>query len=1141
MATCRDKSKCLWLVGVVSFAEVLAPAILWRRLLEFFGNRYLDRENAMSGERRWFLSVAIGCISLGSATCAFAQITPDSTLSNNSSVKLERNTRTIEGGTRAGGNLFHSFESFSVPTGSVAYFNNAQDIQNIISRVTGGSVSNIDGLIRANGTANLFLINPSGIIFGPNVALNIGGSFLATTASSMRFQDGIHLSATVPTPLLTVSVPIGLGFTGVPGDIRMHSSYLFAGDIDNFQDFVLVGGNVALNRTDLIAPSRRVELGGVSGGTVGLNVNGNNLSLSFPVTVTREDISIRNDSELNVVGAGGGNITIHARNLDVLDSILLAGINLSFTASTPFFGDITLDTTEQNRIGQNSLVTNAIFRGSTGNSGNINIKAKSLLLEDRARVGNFVFGSGNAGNVFVQASDLIWLGRNTIISNSIAEAAQGKAGEINIQTSELSLTDDAQIGSITYGRGNGGRITIQADSVSLSGKLTAILSSVDSNSVGQGGEIRIQARSLSLTDNAGISGSTSGRGNAASISISARDSISLFNGNITSRVGLSGVGVGGDIDITTGSLLLTQSTIANDAEGVGNAGNITIQADSITLTDDSALSATTYGQGKAGDISVQADNTISFSNSNIFTVVYDTATGRGGNINLLARSISLDESRISSNSFGNGNSGNIFVQARDAIALTNNSAFVTGVAFPAIGDGGDIKVQSKSLSLTNGSQLFAATFGMGKAGNIELFVSDSVNLSGVSTTTGFSSGLLTNTESGAIGQGGDIKVTTGTLQVSEGAVLSALTRSDFKGGSITVDTKTVDVTSGGQILTTAFKRGNAGNLIVNATDRITLLGSDASFFSRLLQFGQVDSVSSASGLFANTELGSTGNGGTIFIDPQTITIRNGAKIAVDSQGTGVGGNIQIQAGTLNLDNQALISAGTASNTGGNITLQLQKLLSLRRNSSISTNAGTAQKDGNGGNITINVPFMITVPKENSDISANAFIGRGGNVDITANGIFGIVPQKFPTEKSDITASSELGVSGEVNINTPDTDPSRGLVQLPSNLVDASQQIAQGCTPRGEQTASRFIATGRGGLPLSPNEPLRGRTAIAGWVDLPQQATQGVTDQLSPASVTKSTHQIVEAQGWIVDANGGVILVAQSPQSSSIPSVMSCNQ
>lgn len=153
-----------------------------------------------------------------------AQIVRDATLPVNSVVTPLGNSITITGGTVKGGNLLHSFKEFSVFPGSTAHFDNAPVIQNIFTRVTAGSVSNIDGLIKANGAANLFLINPSGIIFGPNARLDIGGSFLASTASAVKFADGTEFSATAlqTAPLLTVSVPVGLQFGQMPGRIAVR-------------------------------------------------------------------------------------------------------------------------------------------------------------------------------------------------------------------------------------------------------------------------------------------------------------------------------------------------------------------------------------------------------------------------------------------------------------------------------------------------------------------------------------------------------------------------------------------------------------------------------------------------------------------------------------------------------------------------------------------------------------------------------------------------------------------------------------------------------------------------------------------------------------------------------------------------------
>ena len=423
----------------------------------------------------WFLGIAICGSSIGSTNCAFADIIPDGTLPKNSSVKLEGNNSIIEGGTQAGGNLFHSFREFSVPPNGAALFNNAANIQNIISRVTGGSVSKIDGLIYANGTANLFLINPSGIIFGRNAALDIGGSFLGTTATSMRFQDGTRLLTTTDRiPLLTVSVPIGLGFTGVPRDIQMQSSYLSVGVTDYFRDFALVGGNISLNNTSLITPGNQVELAGLAGsGTVGLSVNGNILSLNVPENLARADVSLQNSTSIKVIAGDGGSIDINAHNLDIMgESQLLAGIESGRGTVNSQAGDITLDATGEIKV-IGSSVLNAVL--SQGNGGNLTINTQQLLVGDAAQVGTPTFSTGNSGNLTVTADSIQLIGTFADSRSSSGlftinqPGSTGDAGDLTINTQQLLVQDGARIGASTYGAGKGGNLTVTAESVQLIG------------------------------------------------------------------------------------------------------------------------------------------------------------------------------------------------------------------------------------------------------------------------------------------------------------------------------------------------------------------------------------------------------------------------------------------------------------------------------------------------------------------------------------------------------------------------------------------------------------------------------------------------------------------------------------------------
>ncbi len=263
----------------------------------------------------WVVVLGLAGALNASANVQAQQVVPDTSLPVNSAVTVNGNNFTINGGTQAGGNLFHSFSQFSVPTNGSAFFNNAQTIQNIISRVTGSSVSNIDGILRANGTANLFLLNPNGIVFGPNASLNVGGSFVATTANAIQFGNAGFFSASNPNnpALLTVN-PDALFFNQIAAASNPNISTTATNlSVRDGQGLFLVGGNINIDSGRLNAFGGRVELGGLAEvGTVGLNPIGNDLSLSFPDAVKRGNVSLTNGAVVDVSGGNGGNIAINA-------------------------------------------------------------------------------------------------------------------------------------------------------------------------------------------------------------------------------------------------------------------------------------------------------------------------------------------------------------------------------------------------------------------------------------------------------------------------------------------------------------------------------------------------------------------------------------------------------------------------------------------------------------------------------------------------------------------------------------------------------------------------------------------------------------------------------------------------------------
>ncbi|WP_292871147.1 S-layer family protein [Nostoc sp. LPT] len=944
------------------------------------------------------------------------------------------------------------------------------------SRVTGGSASKIDGLIRTLGTANLFLINPNGIIFGQGARLDVKGSFVASTANALQFGNIGFFSATaknIPSPLLTIN-PSALLFNQINqnGDIQNNSVALAGKDPAGFNTFglqvpdgkslLLVGGNVSMDGGRLNAYGGQVELGGLAEpGSVALGVDGDNLSLKFPDNVTRADISFTNSAGVFVEAAGGGDIAVNARNLEILGgSVLSAGIGQGLGTPETVAGDITLNATGEIKVAGESRVRNLVRFGSQGNGGNITIDSGSFSLRDRAQLQALTRGLGNAGNMTVRATDAVSLADNAYIFSTVEAGGVGKGGNINISAATLSLIDGAQLLTITRGasatapagRGDAGNVNINVTGKidiagEKNGSVSAIGSFVDTGTVGNGGNITIDSGSFSLRDRAQLAASTSGQGNAGNVTVQTLDAVSLEYAGILTTVETGGVGKGGNIDIFAATLSLIDG---------GQLATITRRA-SATVPP---------GQGDAGNVNVNVTGAVNIAGqkngfiSGIGSFVETGTVGNGGNITIDSGSFSLrDRAQLQALTRGLGNAGNMTVRATDAVSLADNAYIFSTVEAGGVGKGGNINISAATLSLIDGAQLLTITrgasatapAGRGDAGNVNINVTGKIDIAG--EKNGFFSEIGSFVDTGTVGNGGNITIDSGSFSLRDGAFLS----------------------------TSTSGQGNAGTIKLNTTDFFTISGSSSNFIT---------------GLLVNSQ-STTGTAGDIIVTSPRVT----------------------------LDNSGTLQAQSASGNGGDINLHTDLLL-LRRGASISTTAGTAQAGGNGGNINIDARsgFILAVPSENSDITANAFTGSGGRVDIKTLGIYGIEFRESPTVLSDITASSEFGTQGTVELNTPEINPNSGLVELPTIPVDT--KVAQGCySPTYAQ--NRFVIAGRGGLPPNPKDILTPDTPQIDWVSLKPSNNTRSLPPVTNKTTTSIPKPIVEATGATLNAFGQIVLSANS--------------
>ncbi|MEQ9482489.1 two-partner secretion domain-containing protein [Coleofasciculus sp. F4-SAH-05] len=1227
------------------------------------------------------------CIGYGGAIALFlfipcnpvlAQITPDSTLGAEGSsilpdgVVIDGVTADlIQDGASRGSALFHSFLEFNINQGQRVYFANPDGIEAIFSRVTGTDPSDILGTLGVNGAADLFLINPNGILFGENAQLDIRGSFIGSTANGVVFENGTIFSATNPEapPLLTINVPLGLQYGNQNSAAITNSGSLQVG-----KNLTLVGGTIT-SLGQLAAPAGHLEIAAVNGDAIvrdglaqsAVLLANNNLILEESQLVTAGDLIllagdtvwVRDSVENPFIAHAGGNLYIQGNQ-----SIDILALN---HPGTPFQSG-----------GALSLVSDGVISGdahfaSGGQFAILNLAGEpgnfiSLYDPIISSEGDVVLGDYTGVSLKVEARGSIATGNIRITGEDTTLKSEDYPNDPDVDTlinspalilragvDELKhppttlipvYWDDFE-GDIPDVWSNtskditpkGNRIflgqfsqheaaTLTLNSLPPHNQATVsfelfIINSWDGNSTTFGPDIwELSVEGGQTVINTTFSNQDFPRGNQPGYPQTQSHPDEYNPANIINNPARQGAiedknSLGYEFLFqedtettpmdsvyhfirrfthTDNSLELNFSASLteeyyDESWGLDNV-RVSVQPIVTSSTEESPGTITAENLSTpGGPIILDASSNITINgliktNGGTITLesggVIDTTAGkldsfsfnRGGAISLTANN-DIKAGEISASSYGI--SGNIDLTSQTGTIAVDGTHIIRSDAFGSIEDlgdtsskqSGDINITARSLSLTNGARVLTGTLTNGVGGNLTVITSESVELSGTSPDGQILTALSTSNAGNQPAR--NLTIETKRLVVRDGAVIGASTAGPGQGGNLTVNafesvelmgtapdgfpsglstdtigtgdagnltinTRRLVIRDGAVVSSSTFREGQGGNLTVNASESIELTGISPDGF--------------ASGLYAQAF--GDGDAGNLTINhTQNLNIRDGAKITVatgtaadsrvpnvpsfdagddialptfESDATGNAGNAEITADFIRLNNQAAIIAETDSSEGGNITLNVNDILLLRHNSSISTTAGTAQAGGNGGNIRINSPFVVGLPWENSDITANAFFGNGGRVDITANKIYGLEFRPRLTPLSDITASSEFGEQGVVELNTLEIDPDTGLLQLPPPA--SPPEFVNFCQGRSDQTPSHFIISGRGGVPPTISQ-VTGTYNV--WEDLRPLTPSSDNSPAKIEPVTqRSSTPIIEAQGWITLPDGTIVLTAKAP-------------
>jgi len=1101
------------------------------------------------------------------------QYSPNTSL-NGGNIQINGNIDTSNLSGNAGKIILDSLGNIDI-IGSQIRANSSTSSSGNISLISGGIISVLDGSnvkseSNDNKSGNLV---PLGNINLNATSIIVDNSEISATTNDSEAGD-IILNASNEVKIGNNSkVASGAIGTGEAGFLKIITDKLSISDNSlltvSSQDteqpgFILIQAeDVTLsNKAEIFATT-------VSG-------DGGNIELENLKILQLTDGSLISASTTN---GTSGNVSINATESINIDSG--SGV-IADATGTGKAGNINITTSQFNL--DNGIIS--VSNRGTGNAGELRVNASNMKLDNESKIfaetkvetpleddggdinlqnlqtleldnGSSISAStvdGEGGDFTINATGSVILNGGSKLA---AEATgNGEAGDLNIFTPIFTIDNSSVVSVSSQGNGEAGDLKVKGGAVSVNNESKIIAETP----AGSGGEIELLGiKSLLLSNNSTISASTKD-GEAGDVTVKATDSIQINSGSLLGSQA-SNQGHAGFVKLTADKLTLNDiAQVTVSSKGNGIAGVIEIDASDIVLSNQTQISATTE-LGSAdnisltgGDISLQNVKTLLLQEGSLITAT--TINGEAGNIEVNATdSIKLESgSKIISESLVDGTAGTIEITTSQFI-VTDNSQ--TNVSSKGNGDAGSILINASDVFLSNTAEISAKTTNLGTDGNITLENLNSLemldSLISASTINGEAGDININTtdsiklfenssissEAKGSGIAGELNITTNQFTINNSQA-NVSSKGIGDAGFILIKAKDVNLTNQGKISGTT-ESGIGGDITLKDLTSLTLNNSEISASTvdgtaGNLNIKAAESIELTGKGGLSVQSTSGGTAGSVEVSTKQFDINDEARITVSSP-SGQAGNLEITADNLFLT-QGILTAETGvgdGSEGANIILNIKDLFWIQNDSLISAEAFDT---ANGGNITINNSqgFVIGLKYENSDITANATLGNGGNIDITTQNIFGLTFREEKTSYSDITASSQFGLNGQVTVNQLNVNPAADLIELPSTLEGAGK-IQAGCAA---SNGNNFVLSGKGGLPQSPDDLFSGKTTVTELFDLvaTEESSSDIRNENNNVNVENPKNKIVEATGWVVDDEGSVIFVAKMPENNSQISVVS---